>query len=277
MSQLTFRLIPLVLCCTLLSACATSPTGRRQLMLVSEDMAISSSAQAYSQEMGNFRKEGKLSTDRALIQRINTITQRLVAQAVEMRPDSANWDWSVAVIDDPETANAWCMAGGRMAFYSGLATQVDATDAEIAQVMGHEIAHALANHTAEKMSVAMASSAGVMAVGVASDNQGAAMAGAAAAAALAVTLPNSRSAESEADQIGIELAAKAGYDPEAAVTLWTKMNSLPGGKPPEFLSTHPNPDNRIRKLSALVPKMEPYYRAAGRPPMRPVQMVNNVR
>lgn len=277
MKQNVQRTFVIALCCLLLSACATSPTGRRQLMLVSEDTAISSSAQAYSQEMGNFRKEGKLSTDRELIQRINTITQKLVAQAVIMRPDSANWEWSVAVIDDPETANAWCMAGGRMAFYSGLAIQVKASDAEIAQVMGHEIAHALANHTAEKMSVAMASSVGVLAVGVASDNHGAALAGAAAAAALAVTLPNSRSAESEADQIGIELAAKAGYDPEAAVTLWTKMNSLPGGKPPQFLSTHPNPDNRIKKLAALVPAMDPYYEAAGTPPRRSVQIVNNVR
>ena len=277
MNRIIYRPLVIVLCCLLLSACATSPTGRRQLMLVSEDTAISSSAQAYSQEMGNFRKEGKLSTDRDLIRRINTITQRLVAQAVVMRPDAAKWDWSVAVIDDPETANAWCMAGGRMAFYSGLVTQVKANDAEIAQVMGHEISHALANHTAEKMSVAMASSVGVLAVGVASDNHGAALAGAAAAAALAVTLPNSRAAETEADQIGIELAARAGYDPAAAVTLWTKMNSLPGGKPPQFLSTHPNPDNRIKTLAALGPKMEPYYEAAGTPPMRSVQMVNNVR
>jgi predicted Zn-dependent protease len=275
MYQTSFRLILVLLACTLLSACATSPTGRRQLMLVSEETAISSSAQAYAQEMGNMQKEGKLSTDRALIQRINTITQRLVAQAEIMRPDSSKWQWSVAVIDDPETANAWCMAGGRMAFYSGLASQVKASDAEIAQVMGHEIGHALANHTAEKMSVAMASSVGVIAVGVVSDNHGAALAGAAAAAALAVTLPNSRAAETEADQIGIELAAKAGYDPKAAVSLWTKMNSLPGGKPPQFLSTHPNPENRIKALSALVPQMEPYYKGAGTPPMQPVQIVNN--
>jgi predicted Zn-dependent protease len=227
--------------------------------------------------MGNFKKEGKMSTDRALIQRINTITQRLVAQAVITRPDSADWKWSVAVIDDPETVNAWCMAGGRMAIYTGLIEQLKPTDDEIAQVMGHEIAHALANHTAEKMSVAMASSIGVLAVGVAADNKGAAMAGAAGAAALAVTLPNSRTAETEADQIGIELAAKAGYDPDAAVTLWRKMNKLPGGKPPQFLSTHPNPANREKTLAALAPKMEPYYRAAGTPPMRSVQMVNNAR
>ena len=267
------RLLAFILVCLLLAACATSPTGRRQLMLVSEDMAISSSAQAYVQEVGKLRKEGKLSDDRALIRRVNDITGKLVAQAVAMRPDSADWKWSVAVIDDPETVNAWCMAGGRMAIYTGLVQKIDPSDDELAQVMGHEIGHALANHTAEKMSVAMASSIGVMAVGVAADNKGAAVAGAAAAAALAVTLPNSRTAETEADRIGIELAAKAGYDPAAAVTLWRKMNGLPGGKPPQFLSTHPNPENREKALAALGPQMEPFYTADIRRPSHPVQSV----
>jgi len=267
------RLAVAIMLSTLLVACATSPTGRRQLMLVSEDTAIASSAEAYVQEVGKLKQEGKLSDDRALIQRINSITERLVAQAIIMRPDSAKWSWSVAVIEDPETVNAWCMAGGRMAIYTGLIEQIEPSDDEIAQVMGHEIGHALANHTAEKMSVAMASSVGVIAVGIAADNKGAAMAGAAAAAALAVTLPNSRTAETEADRIGIELAAKAGYDPAAAVTLWRKMNNLPGGQPPQFLSTHPNPENREQKLAQLGPEMEPYYQADTPRPTHPVQSV----
>jgi predicted Zn-dependent protease len=240
---------------------------------VSEDVAIQSSAQAYVQQVGELRKEGKLSTDRALVRRVEGITEKLVAQAIAMRPSSADWQWSVAVIDDPETVNAWCMAGGRMAIYTGLIRQIDPTDDELAQVMGHEIGHALANHTAEKMSVAMATSIGVATVGVASENKGAAMTGAAAAAALAVTLPNSRTAETEADRIGIELAAKAGYDPAAAVTLWRKMNSLPGGQPPEFLSTHPNPANREKTLAALGPQMDPYFEAGGARPTHPVQTV----
>jgi len=228
-------------------------------MLVSEDSAIKSSAQAYVQQVGTLKKEGKLSDDRQLIDRIDIITGRLVTQAIAMRPETAKWQWSVAVIDDPDTVNAWCMAGGRMAIYTGLIDQIKPTDDELAQVMGHEISHALANHTAEKMSVAMASSIGVLAVGVAADNKGAAMTGAAAAAALAVNLPNSRAAENEADRIGIELAAKAGYNPEAAVTLWRKMNALSSSHPPQFLSTHPNPDNRQKTLAALVPQMEAYY------------------
>jgi predicted Zn-dependent protease len=267
------RLVTLLLAAALLAACATSPTGRKQLMLVSEDVAIQSSAQAYVQQVGELRKEGKLSTDRALVRRVEGITEKLVAQAIAMRPSSADWQWSVAVIDDPETVNAWCMAGGRMAIYTGLIRQIDPTDDELAQVMGHEIGHALANHTAEKMSVAMATSIGVATVGVASENKGAAMTGAAAAAALAVTLPNSRTAETEADRIGIELAAKAGYDPAAAVTLWRKMNSLPGGQPPEFLSTHPNPANREKTLAALGPQMDPYFEAGGSRPAHPVQTV----
>jgi predicted Zn-dependent protease len=267
------RITAVLLVCALLAACATSPTGRRQLMLVSEDSAIASSAQAYVQEVGKLKKEGKLSSDKALIQRVNSITERLVAQAILMRPDSADWAWSVAVIDDPETVNAWCMAGGRMAIYTGLIDKIDPSDDEIAQVMGHEIGHALANHTAEKMSVAMASSIGVVAVGVASDHKGAAMTGAAAAAALAITLPNSRTAETEADRIGIELAARAGYDPAAAVTLWSKMNNLPGGQPPQFLSTHPNPENREKTLARLGPEMEPYYRVDTPRPSHPVQSV----
>jgi len=273
MNPLVQRVLPLLLLSVVLAACATSPTGRRQLMLVSEDSAIASSAQAYVQEVGKLKQEGKLSNDKALIRRVNGITERLVAQAIVWRPESAGWQWSVAVIDDPETVNAWCMAGGRMAIYTGLINQIQPSDDEIAQVMGHEIGHALANHTAEKMSVAMASTIGVAAVGIASDNKGAAMAGAAAAATLAVTLPNSRTAETEADRIGIELAAKAGYDPAAAVTLWRKMNNLPGGSPPQFLSTHPDPENREKRLAALGPEMEPYYRADTPRPTHPVQSV----
>lgn len=274
MPKTFLKLISITLVFALLAACATSPTGRRQLMLVSEDMAISSSAQAYTQQVGKLQKEGKLSGDPALVNRVNSITEKLVAQAIIMRPDSADWKWSVAVIDDPETVNAWCMAGGRMAIYTGLIDKIKPTDDEIAQVMGHEIGHALANHTAEKMSVSMASSVGVIAVGIASDNTGAAMAAAATAAALAVTLPNSRTAETEADRIGIELAAKAGYDPAAAATLWQKMGALPGGKPPQFLSTHPSPENRQAELTSLASLMEPYYREGGRRPTHAVQTVS---
>jgi len=263
----TARLAVLLLAAALTVACATSPTGRRQLMLVSEQQAISSSRQAYVQEMNKYQQAGQLVTDPQVLKRVRVITERLVAQAVRMRPDSARWEWSVQVIDDPKNVNAWCMAGGRMAVYTGLLRQVDPTDDELAQVMGHEIAHALANHTAERMSVAMAGQAGVLAAGVLSDSPGQAMAAAAVAAKLAVDLPNSRTAEAEADRIGIELAARAGYDPRSAVTLWQKMGAVGGGKaPPAFLSTHPSDQQRQQRLGALAPQMMPYYQAPGARP-----------
>ena len=262
------RLYSMFLICTvLLVACATSPTGRRQLMIVSEDSAIAASKQAYAEMLKPYEQKGKIDNDPVLKDRVYRITGRLIAQAIKMRPETKAWEWSIKIIDDPETVNAWAMAGGKMALYTGLVKKVKPTDDELAQVMGHEIAHALAKHSAEKMSVAMASQIGVMAVGVAADRKGLALTGAALAAALAVQMPNSRSAESEADRIGIELAAKAGYDPRAAVTLWQKMAKVGGKAPPEFLSTHPAPENREKKLGELVPEMMPYYEEKGKRPV----------
>jgi predicted Zn-dependent protease len=251
----------------LVSACATSPTGRHQLMIVSEDSAIAASKEAYVEMLRPYAEEGKIDNDPALKKRVNKITGRLIAQAIKMRPETEDWDWAIKIIDDPETVNAWAMAGGKMALYTGLIKKIKPSDDELAQVLGHEISHALAKHSAEKMSVAMASQIGVMAVGVATKGEGLALSGAALAAALAVEKPNSRSAESEADRIGIELAAKAGYDPRAAVTLWQKMAQVGGEGPPEFLSTHPSPENREKTLEALVPQMMPYYQQKGDRPV----------
>ena len=240
------------------AGCTTSPTGRSQLLMISEESAISQSAQAYAQTMNEYAQKGQLSKDQALINRVNEITGRLIYEALIMRPDTRNWKWSMKVIDDPKTVNAWSMAGGRMALYTGLVEKIKPTDDELAQVLAHEIAHALAKHTAEKMSVAMASSLGVLAVAVATDNQNIAT-GASAAALVAITLPNSRTAESEADQIGLELAAKAGYNPHAAVTLWQKMSKQSGGSSFDFLSTHPSSGKRIERLDSLIPGVMPYY------------------
>ena len=235
-------------------------------MIVSEDSAIAASKQAYVEMLKPYAQKGKIDNDPALKDRVYRITGRLVAQALKMRPETRDWDWSIKIIDDPETVNAWAMAGGKMALYTGLVKKINPTDDELAQVLGHEIAHALAKHSAEKMSVAMASTIGVAAVGVVAENKGLALTGAALAAALAVQKPNSRAAESEADRIGIELAAKAGYNPSAAVTLWQKMANVGGKGPPEFLSTHPAPENREKKLDSLVPKMMPYYQQKGKRP-----------
>lgn len=257
----------LILTTVLLISCATSPTGRRQLIIVSESSAIAASKQAYTEMLKPYAEQGKIDNDPALQKRVHKITGRLIAQAIKMRPETKDWEWSIKIIDDPETVNAWAMAGGKMALYTGLVEKLKATDDELAQVLGHEIAHALAKHSAEKMSVALASSIGVVAVGVVSDRKGLALTGASLAAALAVQMPNSRAAESEADVIGIELAAKAGYDPRAAITLWQKMARVGGQGPPEFLSTHPAPENREKKLESLVPNMLPYYEQKGERPL----------
>jgi predicted Zn-dependent protease len=253
----------------LLAACTTSSlTGRSQYLLVSDRMAVSQSAAAYAQMMGELSKKKKIETGTPRADKVKEITDKLVKQAVLVRPDSKDWKWEVQLIDDPKTVNAFCMAGGKMAIYTGMWEQLKATDDEIAQVMGHEIAHALADHTRERMSIAMTSAVVTTAAGVAvaarGDNSpaaGLALTGAQLASVLAIQLPNSRNGESEADQIGIELAARAGYDPKAAVTLWQKMGKQ-GKTPPEFLSTHPSPQNRADRLAQLGAQVEPLYVAA---------------
>ncbi|HNQ04919.1 MAG TPA: M48 family metallopeptidase [Thiobacillaceae bacterium] len=262
------RLLPCAL--LVLAGCSANPmTGRSQLSLVSETSVINQARSAYAEELAPWNRQGKVNNDRALKARVDAITQRLVAQAVRYRPDAAKWEWQVAVIDAPDTLNAYCLPGGRMAIYSGLVRQLKATDAEIAQVMGHEIGHALANHGAEKMSQAMAAEGVVLVAATAAGrkHQDTVLTGGTAIAQLGWLLPNSRGAESEADRIGIEIAARAGYDPNAAVSLWRKMNAAQGRGVPPLLSTHPAPEARMRDLAALVPHMQPLYAQALRGPL----------
>jgi predicted Zn-dependent protease len=243
-------------------------------MLVSPQQAIDASREAYVQTLLPLQKEGKIDSNPATARRIKEITGRIIAQAVQLYPQTRSWEWSVKVIDDPEMVNAWCMAGGKMAIYTGLINKLNATDDEIAQVMGHEISHALANHTAERMSIALATQLGLSGVAIAAgDNayKGAIFTGSSLAAATAITLPNSRTSESEADQMGIELAARAGYDPRAAVTLWQKMAKVGGEGPPQFLSTHPSPANRQEKLNALANQMMVYYLDKSPRPVYPLK------
>ena len=252
----------LLILALIMGGCATSPTGRSQLMLVSPEQAIVGSREAYTQTIQPLEKKGKINSNPVVSDRVESITGRIIYQAIELYPHTRNWDWSIKVIDDPEMINAWCMAGGKMAIYTGLLEKVDPTDDELAQVLAHEISHALANHTAERMSVAMASQLGVMGIGIATRNSDygrAALTGSALAAALAIQLPNSRSSETEADIMGLELAARAGYDPRAAATLWQKMEKAGGSGPAEFLSTHPAPGNRQNSLKMAAPEYMVLY------------------
>jgi Zn-dependent protease with chaperone function len=249
-------------------------TGRSQLILVSEAAAINKSSSLYESMIDAYGKDSKISNDSALNERVQKITNRLVEQAVLYKPNSQKWQWQVNVIESEEV-NAFCMAGGKMAVYTGLINKVQPTDDELAQVMGHEISHALANHTAEKMSVQILTQIAVGAVTVAaaasdrSNNQSqrnyntqAVQNAAILTGAAFVTLPNSRGAETEADKLGIELAAQAGYNPEAAVSLWHKMMEATGNKRKgDFMSTHPSPPNRIDALTALQEPMKKIYDA----------------
>jgi predicted Zn-dependent protease len=201
---MTRLFIVLMLTVLALPGCQSNPvTGRKQLMLVSEDTAINESKQAYAALLQPLAKEGKVDSNAATVARVHEITGRLIAQAIKYRPETQNWEWSVKVIDDPKTVNAWCMAGGKMAIYTGLIEQIKPTDDELAQVMGHEISHALAKHSAEQMSRAMAMQVGLGALAITQQNSkygGVALTGAQAAAVVGLQLPNSRTAESEADR-----------------------------------------------------------------------------
>ncbi len=270
------NILAIIVVAVFVTGCQSNPvTGRSQLMLISEDTAIAQSAEAYSAMVKPLAEKGKVNSDPKVLARVERITSRIVAQAVKYRPESENWNWSIRVIDDPETVNAWCMAGGRMAIYTGLIEKLNATDDEIAQVMGHEISHALLAHTAERMSRALAMQLGIIGVAAtqSSDTQGSMVVqGVSLAAVVALELPNSRTAESEADVVGIELAAKAGYDPRAAETLWKKMAEQSGSGESrfDFLSTHPAPVKRMETLRELAPKMMVYYNDPSPRPTYPI-------
>ncbi|KKZ11179.1 MAG: peptidase M48 Ste24p [Candidatus Synechococcus spongiarum SP3] len=255
----------------LLAGCATSPTGRQQFMLVTPDAAVEIAEAAYMDTMQQLARHGKLMNDPRLAERMARITGRLAAVAVEEYPHTARWEWSVALVDDATVLNAWAMAGGRMAIFRGLIEKLRLSDDEIAHIMGHEIAHTVANHHAERMSMALAQNLAVSVVRQNTEENSQAAPIAHTVATVALTLPNSRSGEEEADNLGMRMATRAGYDPRAAVTLWQKMAQHGGSRPPEFLSTHPDPASRIAALSALVDDVQ-HLRPVVPPPPRGVRI-----
>ena len=193
--------------------------------------------------------------------RVRAVATRLIPQTAVFRPDAPAWKWEVNVISSKEI-NAWCMPGGKIAFYTGLIETVKLTDDEIAAVMGHEISHALREHGRERASQQLASQT---VVGVTSSLLGLGQGGAdlgAVVANVTFNLPYSRLQESEADVMGVELAARAGYDPRAAIGLWQKMSQASQGAPPALLSTHPSNEERIANLKVYSEKVMPLYEKA---------------
>lgn len=253
----------------LVAACASTTTGsvatggesRSQLLLVSSETVMSQSLQYYDKQNKEARGDGTLITSGPEWNRVNAVMLRLVPQVAAFRPDAGRWPWQLVLIDE-DTVNAHVMAGGKITFYTGLLRKLQLTDDEVAAVMGHEMAHALREHTREKMSQAVA---GNMALSIGGALLGAgqgAMQIANMGKQLALDLPFSRSMEGEADLYGLELSARAGYDPRAAVTLWQKMAKLGDGKGSSLLSTHPAPADRMEALQAAIPKVMPLYDAA---------------
>ena len=218
-------------------------------------------AQSYQQTLSEASGKGALDKTSANAKRLRTIADRLIKQAPLFRPDSAQWQWEVNLVKSPEL-NANCGPGGKIIVYSGLIDTLQLSDDEIAAVMGHEIAHALREHGREAMSkaygVAMARQGAGALLGMGEDS----LKLADTVVNYSLTLPNSRSNENEADLIGLELAARAGYNPNAAISLWQKMTQKSGGSPPEFMSTHPASESRIASLQAAIPKVMPLYQQA---------------
>lgn len=249
-----------------LAACETVQTtqsgvvgvDRQQRMLVSAQELDQTAAKEYTTLIAEEKKKNALNRDPAQVARVRAITDRLIAQTPAFRPDARNWKWEVNVLSSSEV-NAWCMPGGKIAVYTGLIDKVQPTDDELAAVLGHEISHALREHARERASEQMVAgsliSVGSALFGIGDLGQQ----GAQYAYMGLVGLPNSRSHETEADRMGVELAARAGYDPRAAVTLWQKMSRVAGSEPIKFLSTHPSSADRSRDLTDYSQRVMPLY------------------
>ncbi|QNM96551.1 M48 family metallopeptidase [Chitinimonas koreensis] len=237
---------------------------RKQSMLVllSPAQVDQMAAQGYNASLAEAKGKGKLNRDAQATARVRAVSQRLIPQVAVFRKDALGWKWEVNVEDSPEL-NAYCAPGGKIMFYTGIIDKLKLSDDEIAAIMGHEMAHALREHGRERMSKVYAQQMGAqlvsaftrgrydqyLSLGLDGFN-------------LALNLPNSRDNESEADAMGIELAARGGYDPRAAISLWQKMSAASQGQPPQFLSTHPSNQTRITDLQANMPKVLPLYDAA---------------
>lgn len=265
----TFKTLLTGFALLILSACATTQTTqsgavgveRQQFMMLSEQQMEQGAEKAYASILKEAREKKTLNTDPQMLQRIRIIANRLIPQTVIFRQDAPRWDWQVNLIQSDQL-NAWCMPGGKIAFYTGIIQKLKLTDDEIAAIMGHEMAHALREHGRERASHAQLTQVGLSALQIFTGIQGPALDATALAMQVTLTLPNSRTHETEADRIGVELAARAGFDPHAAVRVWEKMSKMGNGGMPEILSTHPAPDTRIQDLKKYAKRVEPLYQAA---------------
>ena len=240
-----------------LSACATVPvTGRKTFNVIPESQAVAMGADAYQQVLSS----SKLVTSGPEYEMVVRVGRRIAAVA-----DDPGYQWEFAVIDEPETINAFALPGGKVAVYTGI-LPVAGSDAGLATVMAHEVAHAIARHGSERMTDQLAFQVGGMGLeallqGKGEGTRNLIMAAYGVGGQIGVLLPFSRGQESEADHIGLIYMARAGYDPREAVGFWQRMDAEGGGaRPPEFLSTHPNPETRVRDLQRWMPEALAEYK-----------------
>lgn len=237
---------------------------RTQRMSIASERIDGEARQQYQQLILLEQKKGRLNRNPEQLQRVRTIAERITAQTGVFRPEAPRWEWEVNVISNT-SVNAWCMPGGKIAVYTGLIDKLNITDDELAAVIGHEIAHALREHARERASEQAGTQLLANVIDVIGTVYGVQGAGKLANAGLQIGfgLPHSREHETEADRIGIELAARAGYNPQAAVALWQKMAQSGGGQGASFLSTHPAPAERQNDLRVYAERVQPLYQQSG--------------
>jgi predicted Zn-dependent protease len=235
--------------------------------LVSAEQVEAAAAQQYLQMQREAAQQKALAPpNHPQVVRLRTIADRIIPFTPAWNPRATQWKWEVNLIGSPQL-NAFCMPGGKIAFYYGILQKLQLSDDEVATIMGHETAHALREHARERMGKTAATRAGasllsaLLGLGQTGDallNMGSQL----------VTLKFSRDDESEADIVGMDLAARAGYDPRAGISLWNKMIEASKGAPPQFMSTHPSGPTRIRDIEAKLPKVMPLYAKAAKPDKR---------
>ena len=241
-------------------------TSRWTKLVPAEQVEQAAAAQYLQMRREAARQKALAPDSHPQLQRLRAIAERIVPHALPWNARARDWRWEVSLFGSNEL-NAFCMPGGKIAFYWGILHQLQLSDDEVAAIMGHEMAHALREHARERMGKTAATRIGagllssLLGLGGAGDallNMGGQL----------LTLRFSREDESEADIVGLELSARAGYDPAAGVSLWRKMMSAAQGQPPEFISTHPSGPTRIRDIEGVLPKVAPLYERAAKPPRR---------
>jgi predicted Zn-dependent protease len=257
----------------LISGCVTttlkteSDVSRMQFLLLPEFLAINMAEDSYREEIKKAEKNNKLNTNKKELDKVKRIAYKLIDNVSIFREDAVDWNWEIN-IQESEEVNAYCMPGGKIMVLTGILKKTDATEDEIAAILGHEISHALREHGRERMSTALVQHVGVLGFAAYIANRGRTVSKTSSNVAIQAVvlgttlffaLPNGREQEREADKMGIELSARAGFNPMAAVSLWRKMGEISNSKVPEFLSTHPSNENRIADLTAHAKKLNKLY------------------